>query len=84
MYMNGNIKMGLKETENKSVNWIRFFQDIIQWRIIVNMVMGLKIPQKDNDLLKSSVTIGYSRTNLFQVDRTYYLLILSVLQLYQY
>jgi hypothetical protein len=39
-------KWALKKEENKSVNWIRVFQDITQWCTIVN-IMGFQIPQWD-------------------------------------
>jgi hypothetical protein len=39
-----NIKMELMEIGIDGVNWIRLAQDRVQWRVIVNTVMNLRIP----------------------------------------
>jgi hypothetical protein len=39
-----NIRMGLKEMEWESVNWMHLAQDRDQWWDVVNMVMNLCIP----------------------------------------
>jgi hypothetical protein len=51
VYIEGNIKMDLKERKSKCMNWINLFQDMIQWWVLVNMVMGIQILLKENDLL---------------------------------
>jgi hypothetical protein len=39
-----NIRMGLRETERKGVDWIHVGQDRDQWRFLVNTVMNLRVP----------------------------------------
>jgi hypothetical protein len=39
-----NIKMGFKEIGCEGVNWSHLAQDSVQWRIVVNMVMNLRVP----------------------------------------
>jgi hypothetical protein len=42
--MGDNIKMDFKEKECEHVDWIRVDQEGVQWRILVNMVMNLRVP----------------------------------------
>jgi hypothetical protein len=39
-----NIKMDLREIGIDEANWIRVFQDRVQWRAFVNTVMNLRVP----------------------------------------
>jgi hypothetical protein len=39
-----NIKMDLREKGIDAANWIRLFQDRVQWRTFVNTVMNLRVP----------------------------------------
>jgi hypothetical protein len=44
--MGGNIKMDIKETVCEGMGWIYLAQYRVQWRVLVNMVMKLQVPQK--------------------------------------
>jgi hypothetical protein len=51
--MEDNIKMDLKETECKVVDWFHMAQDKIQWQALLNMVMNFQIPQKEGNFFNS-------------------------------
>jgi hypothetical protein len=38
-----NIKMDLKELQLEGVNWIHLSQDRIQWRVLVNSVLKIRV-----------------------------------------
>jgi hypothetical protein len=40
----GNIKMDLKEIGIDDANWIRLAHDTVQWRVLVNAIMNLRVP----------------------------------------
>jgi len=39
-----SIKMDLRDAEVDRSNWIRLYQDRVQWRISVNTVMNPRVP----------------------------------------
>jgi hypothetical protein len=39
-----NIKMDLREIGIERANWIQLAQDKVQWRVVVNTVMYLRVP----------------------------------------
>jgi hypothetical protein len=39
-----NIKLVLREIGIDVLNWIQLAQDRVQWRALVNTVMGLRVP----------------------------------------
>jgi hypothetical protein len=39
-----NIKMNLRETGFRNVDWIHWAQDRDRWRALVNTVMNLRVP----------------------------------------
>jgi len=39
-----NIKMDLKEIGIDDANWIRLAHDTVQWRVLVNAIMNLRVP----------------------------------------
>jgi hypothetical protein len=41
-----NIKILLREIKWKDINWIHMHHNRDQWRILVNMAINLRIPQK--------------------------------------
>jgi hypothetical protein len=56
-----NIKINLRETVIDGANWIRLVQDRVRWRVFVNTVVNLRVPQEggiffdkmsDNQLFK--------------------------------
>jgi len=60
------IKMDLKETVWKGVEWILLAQDSNQWRwTLVNMVTNLQAQYKAANFVTSWTTINFSRRTLF-------------------
>jgi hypothetical protein len=43
-----NIKMNLRETGLKDVDWIHLVQEMNRWRALVNTVINLRVPLKAN------------------------------------
>lgn len=41
----GNIEMGLKETELEGINWIALAKNRGKWLVFLNMIKKLRIPQ---------------------------------------
>jgi hypothetical protein len=39
-----NIKMDLRETGWRGMDWVDLAQDRDQWMVLVNMVMNLRVP----------------------------------------
>jgi hypothetical protein len=54
-----NIKMDLREIGWDGVDWIDMAQDTEQWRILVNTVLCVRVPQNSGKFL-SGCTIGGS------------------------
>jgi len=48
-----NIRTDLRETGWEGVDWIHLAQDRDQWRVVVNTVMNLRIPEKARNFLTS-------------------------------
>jgi hypothetical protein len=48
-----NIKMDLKEIGWGGIDWIHLAQDSDQWRILVNTVMNLRVPENVGSFLSS-------------------------------
>jgi hypothetical protein len=48
-----NIKINLREIGWGGVDWIHLAQDRDQWRVLVNTVMNLRVPQNVGKLLSS-------------------------------
>jgi hypothetical protein len=38
------VKVDLKETGCKDVDWTQLAQDKVQWQALVNMIMNLQVP----------------------------------------
>jgi hypothetical protein len=45
-----NIKLNLSERGIDGANWIQLAQDRVQWRVFVNTVMNLWVPQRKQDI----------------------------------
>jgi hypothetical protein len=45
-----NIKTDIGEIGIDGANWIRLAQDRVQWRVFVNTVMNLWVPQRKRDI----------------------------------
>jgi hypothetical protein len=56
-----NIKLGFRKIGFKSLDWIYMVQGRVKWGVLVNMVMGLQVPQKTGNFLTIFVTISFSR-----------------------
>jgi hypothetical protein len=56
-----NIKMNLKETGCKGVDWIHLVQDREQWRALVNKLMNLRAPYNYGNFLRCSAAVGFLR-----------------------
>jgi hypothetical protein len=54
-----NIKIDLGEIEWDDMDWIDMGQDRDQWRVLVNTVLNLRVPQNAGEFL-SGCTIGGS------------------------
>jgi len=48
-----NIKMDLKEVGCGGMNWIEVAEDRERWRVLVNAVMNLRVPQNAGNFLTS-------------------------------
>jgi hypothetical protein len=48
-----NIKMDLRKKGWEGVDWMHLAQDRDQWRVLLNMVMNLRVPQKAENFLTS-------------------------------
>ena len=48
-----NIKMGLKEIEWDTVDWINLTKDKDEWYAVVNTVLNLQVPQDGGNFLTS-------------------------------
>jgi hypothetical protein len=48
-----NIRIDLKETGRKSMDWMHLAQDRDQWQVLVNPVMNLQVPYKVGNLTSS-------------------------------
>jgi hypothetical protein len=56
-----NIKIDLREIEWNDMDWIDLAQDKDQWRVLVNTVMNLRVPQNAGKFLSSCTTDNFSR-----------------------
>jgi hypothetical protein len=43
--MGKNIRMEIRETGWKGMNWTHVAQDRGQWQVLVNTIMNLRVPQ---------------------------------------
>jgi hypothetical protein len=65
--MAGKIKMGLKETGYKVVDWIHLAHDRDQWRVLMQTLMDLIVSYKMGNLFSSWATISFSERALLHV-----------------
>jgi hypothetical protein len=49
---------------NGGVEWITVAQDKEQWRVFVNTVMNLGVPQNEGNLLTGQETVSFSRRTM--------------------
>jgi hypothetical protein len=56
-----NIKMVLREIGCGGMDWIDVAQDRDHWRILVNTVMNLQVPENVGKFLSSCATGGFTR-----------------------
>jgi hypothetical protein len=59
-----NIRIDLRETGWKVVDWVHLLQDRAQWRTPVNTEMNFRVPLKAGNFLTSWVTVSFSRRTL--------------------
>jgi hypothetical protein len=45
-----NIKLDIREIGIDEANWIQLAQDRAQWRVFVNTVMNLRVPNRKQDI----------------------------------
>jgi hypothetical protein len=55
------IKVDLKEVGWVGMDWIDMAQDRNRWRVLVNTVMNLRVPQNAENFLTSWGTVSFSR-----------------------
>jgi hypothetical protein len=55
------IKMDLREIGWDGMDWIDLAQDRDQWRVLVNMVMNLRVPENAGKFLNSCTIGSFSR-----------------------
>jgi hypothetical protein len=48
---NDNTRMGLRKICWEAVDWIHLAQDRDQWRALMNIVMNLRVPEKEGNFL---------------------------------
>jgi hypothetical protein len=48
-----SIRMDLREMGREALDWIQLVQISFYWRILVNAVMNLQLPQKERNSLTS-------------------------------
>jgi hypothetical protein len=53
MWLYDNIKMELKGKVCGGMDWIHLAHDRDQWRVLVNVVMNLRVPQNFGKLVSS-------------------------------
>jgi hypothetical protein len=56
-----NIKMDLREIGWGGMDWIDLAQDRVQWKVLVNTVMNLRVPLNAGKFLSSCTIGGFSR-----------------------
>jgi hypothetical protein len=65
-----NIRMDLQEMGCEGKDWIQLDQDIDRWRVLVNAVMNLRVPQSAGNFLISCRSVTFSRrTVLYGVSK---------------
>jgi len=45
-----NINIDLREVGIDGVNWIQLAEDNVQWRVCVNTVMNIRVPESKQDI----------------------------------
>jgi hypothetical protein len=56
-----NVKMDLREIGCGGMDWIDLAQDRDQWRVLLNTVMNLQVPENAGKFLSSYTTGSFSR-----------------------
>jgi hypothetical protein len=60
-----NIKMDLLEIGWGGVGWIGLLQDRDEWRVLVNAVINLRVPQNAGELSSGYIIGGFSSSSQF-------------------
>jgi hypothetical protein len=56
-----HVKIYLRETGWDGMAWVNLTEDRDQWRVLVNMLMNLRVPQNVNRFLGSNKTGCFSK-----------------------
>jgi hypothetical protein len=55
--MDGRVNINLKETGCEDVEWIHMAQDVVRRRSIAKIVMKLRVPRKDENVLSNGTAL---------------------------